>query len=141
MIEELTTQLRCDEGEVLHAYADHLGFLTIGIGRLIDERKGGGITEDEAAYLLANDIRKKTAGVLASLPWSANLDEARRGVLVNMAFQMGVTGLLGFKHTLSLVQGGNYVRASESMGDSLWAKQTPARAIRLQKQMATGVWQ
>ena len=44
MIENLTDQLRRDEGCVLHAYPDHLGFLTLGIGRLIDRRKGGGIT-------------------------------------------------------------------------------------------------
>jgi lysozyme len=141
MIEELTAQLRRDEGEVLHAYPDHLGFLTIGIGRLIDERKGGGISPDEASYLLANDIRTKTAGVLAALPWAAQLDEVRRGVLIAMAFQMGLNGLLGFKTTLALVQGGNYTRAAEGMGASRWAKQTPARAARLQKQMVTGVWQ
>ena len=35
-------QLRRNEGEVLHAYQDHLGFWTIGVGRLIDKRKGGG---------------------------------------------------------------------------------------------------
>ena len=141
MIEELTAQLRRDEGEVLHAYPDHLGFLTIGIGRLIDKQKGGGISSDEASYLLANDIRTKTAGVLAALPWAAQLDEVRRGVLIAMAFQMGLNGLLGFKTTLALVQGGNYTRAAEGMGDSRWAKQTPARAARLQKQMVTGVWQ
>lgn len=141
MIAEITTQLRRDEGEVLTAYTDSLGFLTIGIGRLIDERKGGGISADEAAYLLANDIRAKTAGVLAALPWAAGLDEARRGVLVNMAFQLGLNGLLGFKNTLALIQGGNYARAAEGMAASLWAKQTPARCARLQKQMVTGEWQ
>jgi lysozyme len=98
-------------------------------------------TPDEASYLLANDIRTKTAGVLAALPWAAQLDEVRRGVLIAMAFQMGLNGLLGFKTTLALVQGGNYTRAAEGMGASRWAKQTPARAARLQKQMVTGVWQ
>lgn len=141
VIEEITAQLRRDEGEVLTAYADSLGYLTIGVGRLIDKKKGGGISADESAYLLANDIRAKTAGVLAALPWASGLDEARRGVLVNMAFQLGVAGLLGFKSTLELVKSGNYARAAEGMAASLWAKQTPARCARLQKQMVTGEWQ
>jgi len=41
-------QIKRHEGKVLHAYPDHLGYWTIGYGRLIDERRGGGITEAEA---------------------------------------------------------------------------------------------
>lgn len=141
MNSELTKQLRRDEGEVLTAYADSLGFLTIGVGRLIDKKKGGGITAEESAYLLANDILAKTSGVIKALPWAEQLDPARFGVLVNMAFQMGIAGLLGFKNTLALIQSGNYVRAAEGMAESLWAKQTPARCARLQKQLVTGEWQ
>lgn len=37
----LATQLRQEEGSVPHAYQDHLGFWTIGIGRLVDQRKPG----------------------------------------------------------------------------------------------------
>ena len=44
--------LRRDEGRVRHAYQDHLGYWTIGVGRLIDQRKGGGLSEDEIDYLL-----------------------------------------------------------------------------------------
>jgi lysozyme len=138
---ELTKQLRRDEGEVLTAYSDSLGYLTIGVGRLVDKRKGGGITAEESAYLLANDIRDKTAAVIKALPWAEHLDPVRFGVLQNMAFQLGVNGLLGFKNTLSLIQGGNYERAAEGMAASLWAKQTPARCARLQKQLVTGAWQ
>jgi lysozyme len=138
---ELTKQLRRDEGEVLTAYVDTLGYTTIGVGRLIDKRKGGGITAEESAYLLANDIRSKTAAVIKALPWAEHLEPARLGVLVNMAFQLGITGLLGFKTTLALVQGGNYDRAAEGMAESLWAKQTPERCARLQTQMRTAVWQ
>jgi hypothetical protein len=58
-LSELTAQLRRDEGEVLHAYSDHLGFTTIGVGRLIDKRRGGGITKEESKYLLENDIDRK----------------------------------------------------------------------------------
>lgn len=140
-VKNLEQQLRADEGEVLHAYQDSMGFLTIGVGRLIDKRKGGGITEEEAAYLLKNDIERKTAEVRARLPWFAKLDPARQGVLVNMAFQMGVGGLMAFKNTLALIERGAYALAADNMLKSAWATQTPARAQRLARQLRTGEWQ
>jgi len=138
---ELTKQLRRDEGEVLTAYQDHLGFWTLGVGRLIDKRKGGGITPEESAYLLSNDIDKREAELLRRAPWMANLDPARFGALLNMAFQMGVDGLLGFKNTLAMVRAGDYAGAAVGMLESTWAKQTPERAKRISDQMKTGVWQ
>lgn len=141
MKEELTKQLRRDEGEVLSAYQDHLGFWTLGVGRLIDKRKGGSITPEESAYLLSNDIDKRQAELLRRAPWTANLDQARFGVLLNMAFQMGVDGLLGFKNTLTMGRDGDYAAAADGMMQSLWAKQTPERAKRLSVQMRSGVWQ
>lgn len=141
MRDELIKQLRRDEDEVLWAYPDHLGYLTIGVGRLIDKRKGGGISPDESAYLLGNDIERVRTEVLRRLPWAAALDGARRGVLFNMAFQMGVEGLIGFRNTLAMVQAGDYAGAAKGMLNSLWAKQTPARAMRLSDQMRTGAWQ
>lgn len=138
---ELTKQLRRDEGEVLTAYQDHLGFWTLGVGRLIDKRKGGGITPEESAYLLSNDIDKREAELLRRAPWMANLDSVRFGALLNMAFQMGVDGLLGFKNTLAMVRAGDYDGAATGMLESTWAKQTPERAKRISDQMKTGVWQ
>lgn len=141
MKNELTKQLRRDEGEVLSAYSDHLGYLTIGVGRMIDKRKGGGITAEESAYLLSNDIDKRQAELLRRAPWMAQLDQARFGVMLNMAFQMGVDGLLGFKNTLAMVKAGDYESAAAGMLHSKWATQTPVRAQRLSKQMESGVWQ
>lgn len=141
MITSIVDQLRRDEGERLHVYADHLGYLTIGVGRLLDVRKGGGITHEESAYLLANDIRKKTAEVIQALPWAEHLDPVRFAVLQNMAFQLGLAGLLGFKNTLKHIQDGNYEQAAENMRLSKWASQTPARCNRLAKQLITGEWQ
>lgn len=138
---ELTKQLRRDEGEVLHVYNDSLGYATIGVGRLIDKRKGGGITPEESAYLLSNDIDKREAELLRRAPWMANLDPVRFGALLNMAFQMGVDGLLGFKNTLAMVRVGDYDGAAVGMLASTWAKQTPERAARISKQVLTGVWQ
>ena len=138
---KLIAQLRRDEGEVLHAYQDHLGFWTIGIGVLIDKRKGGGITQEESEYLFLNRLREKERVLRNKLPWFVRLDDARQGVLLNMAYQMGVEGLLAFKNTLAAVEACDYKKAAEGMLASKWAQQTPARATRLAKQMETGVWQ
>ena len=89
-----------DEGFRRSAYQDHLGYWTIGIGKLIDARRGGGITREEAFYLLRNEIREKDTALRAFLPGYDDLDEVRRAVLLSMAFQMGVSGLFGFRNTL-----------------------------------------
>lgn len=137
----IAMQLRQEEGSVPHAYQDHLGYWTIGVGRLIDQRKGGGLSPDEVDYLLRNDIEAKTREVLAALPWVKDLNEPRQAVLIGMAFQMGTAGLLGFKNTLSLVKAGRYTEAATGMLNSLWAQQTPGRASRMARQMQLGEWQ
>ena len=134
-------QLKRDEGEVLHAYQDTLGYWTIGIGILIDKRKNGGLRPEESEFIFRNRLKLLDADLASRLPWIVKLDPARRGVLVNMAFQMGVAGLLGFRNTLAMVQAGKYQDAAKGMLASKWATQTPARAHRLSNQMATGEWQ
>jgi len=141
MIAELTAQLTRDEGRERSAYQDHLGFWTIGVGRLIDTRKGGGLREDEIDYLLRNDINDRIDQLGRRIPWFLELDSARQGVLLNMSFQLGVDGLLAFKNTLARVRAGNFAGAASGMLQSLWATQTPERAQRLAKQMETGTWQ
>ena len=136
--EALIAQLRIDEKEVLHAYQDSFGYLTIGVGRLIDSRRGGGITRAESAYLLNNDIETKYAELLAALPWVKTIDDVRQNVLMNMAFNLGVPGLLGFKLTLAYVRGGHYDMAASEMLNSVWAKQVGDRARRLAAQMRDG---
>jgi lysozyme len=139
---ELARQLRGDEGTKPCVYKDHLGFDTIAVGRLVDSRKpGAGLRPDEITYLLNNDIDDRIDALTRRLPWFQNLDDARRGVLLNMAFQLGVDGLLKFVNTLKLIEDGKYDLAAHAMLQSLWAKQTPERAQRMAEQMRTGQWQ
>ena len=141
MPSNIVEQLRRDEGTKLHAYQDHLGYWTIGTGRLIDIRRGGGITPEESDYLLFNDIDKRVVQLKQRIPFFNDLDDARKGVLINMAFQMGVEGLLSFHNTLRHISNGEYDKATLSMSHSIWAIQTPARCKRLQEQIRTGEWQ
>jgi lysozyme len=140
MTDKLIDQLRRDEGEVLYAYKDTLGYWTIGVGILIDKEKGGGLLPEESEFILQNRVRKRREAVSKALPWFDKLDEARKGVLLNMSFQLGVDGLLGFRNTLEEVRKQNYAKAAERMLLSKWATQTPERAKRLAKQMITGEW-
>lgn len=141
MRQELKRQLTGDEGKRKHVYKDHLGYDTIGVGRLVDSRKpGSGLRDSEIEFLLNNDIDDRIEQLTRRLPWFQNLDDARKGVLLNMSFQMGVDGLLGFKNTLTMIEAGRYKLAAQGMLSSLWARQTPERAARMAKQMETGEW-
>lgn len=134
-------QLRREEGVSRSVYKDHLGYWTIGVGRLVDGRKGGGLSDDEIDYLLRNDVERCEAAIRKSLPWYDELDEPRKAVLLGMAFQMGVAGLFAFTTTLAHVRAGRYAEAAKAMLASLWAKQTPNRAGRMADQMRSGEWQ
>jgi lysozyme len=127
-----------DEGYRRSAYVDSLGYWTIGIGRLVDARKGGGISRPEALYLLANDIREREALILYYLPWYPTLNEVRRAVLLSMSFQLGVDGLLLFRSTLKAVKESRYNDAADGMMSSKWSLQTPLRASRLAQAMRSG---
>ena len=142
----LLKMLRADEGTKLQVYDDAsgrpivpgtkvLGHPTIGTGRALDVN---GITQEEADYLLTNDIAKVSAALDKRIPWWRSLTPNRQAVLASMAFQMGVDGLLGFVGTLAAVRAGNYSVAAERMLVSLWSRQTPARAGRLAEMMRKG---
>ena len=130
-------QLLRDEGCRFHPYKDTRGHLTIGIGRCLDTK---GISADEARYLFANDLRDVRADLVGALPWYAALDEARRGVVENMAFNLGLNGLLGFRRMLQALRARDYATAAREMRDSQWYTQVGARAERLALQMEDGQW-
>lgn len=134
----LVSELKRDEGFVSHAYQDHLGFWTIGIGRLVDQRRGGGISMAEAEYLLANDISRVWSSLRLSIPWFDRLTDTRKRALVNMAFQLGVNGLLNFRRTLTHLEAGRYDAAAKEALNSNWARQTPARAKRISDMIKNG---
>jgi lysozyme len=138
----LASDLRRDEGLRLHAYPDPLSGgepYTIGFGHT------GGIAPDtvwtlaQAEDALASDIAAACRGLDVVLPWWRSLDDVRADVLVNQAFNLGVTKLLTFTTYLSLVKAGDYAAAAADELHTAWARQVGARATRLAEQMRTGV--
>lgn len=151
MNQKLIDELRRDEGERLKSYRDTMGLWTIGVGHLIDPargadpapfgrdlRNGATITAAESAELLNRDISEKMAELDKRLSWWRELDEVRQRVLVNMAFNLGVAGLLAFKNTLAFIRQGDYAGAARGMLASAWAQQVGQRAHRLADMMVQG---
>lgn len=132
LISDLTTDLKLDEGLRRKPYRDTVGKLTIGIGRNLDDV---GISEDEAEYLLQQDINRTMADMDRLMPWWRGLDDTRKRVLINMGFNLGVPGLMKFKNTLAAVKEVRYADAAEGMLASKWAKQVGDRALRLAELM------
>lgn len=132
---KLRAALMHSEGLRLKPYRDTVGVLTIGYGRNLDHV---GISEDEAALMLENDITAALEGLDLFLPWWRRLDGVRQRVLADMAFNLGVTKLLKFRNTLAAVQRGDYRAAARGMRNSLWARQVKGRAVRLATMMETG---
>lgn len=143
MIDEsaVTARLVDDEGEVLHAYQDHLGYWTIGIGVLIDARKGGGITQEESRYLFRNRLGRRLAECSNRFEWWQAIDDVRRGVIVCMAYQLGTNGVANFRKMCAALRIRDYQTAAAEMLNSKWAQQTPARANRMARIMRSGQWE
>ena len=138
MITNLKDQLLRDEELRLKPYTDSVGKLTIGVGRNLTDK---GISFQEAQLLLVNDIGAALSELQSALPWTATLDDVRKGAMLNMTFNLGIGGLLEFHDFLARMQRGDFSGAAGAMLDSLWARQVGARATRLSIQIQTGVWQ
>lgn len=131
----LREQLRRDEGWAKVAYQDTLGVWTVGCGHNLRVP----ISNAAITQILDDDLAVAEEAVDRLGAWVQELSEYRRGVLVNMAFNMGGVGLYGFRLMLAALQRGDYDEAAREMLNSTWAGQVGARAHRLAKQMRDDV--
>jgi len=136
LLEHIKEQLVRHEGLRLKPYRCTAGKLTIGIGRNLDDC---GISQTEAYVLLENDIQNCEIQLRDEIPEIYNdLDEVRKSVLLNMSFNLGISGLLSFNNTLAFVAARDWERAANGMLASKWAKQVGRRAIELSELMRKG---
>jgi len=128
--------LQLHEGKRLRPYRCPEGFLTIGYGHNLDAKP---ISERAAAVILEDDIQD-VIRELETLTVFSRLDEVRRAVLIDMTFNLGFAGILGFKKMWKAIEAGNYERAADEMLNSKWARQVGRRAMRLSDMMRSGDW-
>ena len=134
-IGELTKSLIKHEALIKKPYKCTADKLTIGVGRNLDDN---GITEDEALYLLKNDINRCVSDVGRNIPEWKKHNECRQNVLVELCFNIGINRLLGFKKMLAALHKNDYATAADEMLDSKWAVQVGNRAKTMAAMMRTG---
>ena len=139
----LEAELRRDEGVRYWMYRDALGVPTTGVGHNLQAHPLPAnwtypLTPAQVTQLLEQDIADTLANLDRNLPWWRGLDEVRQRVVANMAFNLGIGKLLGFKNTLAAMQRGSYAVAAAGMKNSAWFKQVGNRAVRLCKAMESG---
>ena len=131
--EATIAQLKSDEGFREHMYKCSANKTTIGYGFNLEV----GLTEQESDVLLRFKISQlKTT--LGEYRWWRLLDGTRKGVIINMVYQMGLGGVLKFKNMIAAIENKDYNAAAIEMMDSAWFRQTPNRANRLIETMRTG---
>lgn len=131
MIDDLVQDLKSDEGWAASAYQDTEGWWTIGYGFLIDGRRGGELPKQIAEQWLHHNVISKWAELTSRIPWLLDQPEDVQRAIGNMAYQLGVSGVLKFQNMLNCLLAGDRAMAAEEALDSRWAKQTPNRAQRV----------
>jgi lysozyme len=132
--QRLFKQLRLHEGVEKFPYRCTAGYLTIGVGRNIEER---GLLDDEIDFILDNDIEVVMNEVSVTFDWFFDLSEVRQRVVADMIFNIGMPRFKQFKKMIAALEEGDWSEAANQMMDSKWAKQVGKRAERLRDMMET----
>ncbi len=129
-------QIRKHEGLELKPYHDSVGVLTIGYGRNLTN----GINLSEAELMLRNDliVAQEDAKKFSAVAWN-QMNDARKAVVINMAFNLGYARLSKFVLFRAALAIGDWEKAARRMESSLWYKQVKGRAVELTEQMRDGV--
>jgi len=125
MSDDLIERIKDDEGFRGNVYKDSLGYDTVGYGTKMP------ITKLEATMLLRGRLYQKKEELERKEPYFKYLPEPIADVVLEMAYQLGVNGVLKFKRMWKALKDGDYDKAANEMLDSRWAVQTPNRAKRL----------
>ena len=134
-IERLKKQVIDNEGVRKTAYKDTLNNWTIGVGHLIklpDEEYllDKELTDLEVDQIFVTDLNQAIDDARKFIDADSIPDEAFE-VVVDMAFNLGLPKLSKFKNFQQALKDKDFVKASEEMLDSRWAKQLPNRSKRL----------
>lgn len=123
--EDIKASIKKEEGLRLDCYDDGFGTLTIGYGHSL--ARGSKISLKAAETIFEDDFQLACD---AYQTLGLDLDDVRRSVVIDMIFNLGLTGIKKFDHFLFAMRYKDWVRAANELMDSQYARQVPNRAKR-----------
>ena len=124
----LLDRIKHHEGFRSKVYKCTEGYDTIGYGFAIKDLE---LDEDISEMILMQKLDNLMTRIGKTFVWWRSADSTVRDVVVEMCYQLGVSGFSKFKKTIDHLENKRYGKASAEMLDSRWAKQTPNRALEL----------
>jgi len=124
----LLDKIKEHEGFRSSVYQCTQGVDTIGYGFAIKDLE---LTKEIAEQILIKKIANLESNISKKFEWYHTAPQEAKEVVINMCYQLGLSGFSKFKKTIYLLETEQYEEASVEMLDSLWAKQTPRRAKEL----------
>ena len=124
----LLKRIKEHEGFRPDVYKCSEGFDTIGWGFAIKDLV---LDKDIADMILERKVLALISRVRKKFDWLDSVPPEVQGVLVEMSYQMGLSGVSKFKKALHAMQMLQWSVAADELLDSRWAKQTPNRAQEL----------
>lgn len=123
-----------EEGFVSTVYLCPAGKQTIGYGFNLEAQPMPKEVADLWLRILIDDIRER----LSKYDWYNKLNADRKTVIIDMCYQMGMSGVFNFENMIDALEAGNYETAAYEIMDSLYAKRHRNRAKRNSDAMLTG---
>lgn len=128
------------EGIKKSVYKDSLGLWTIGIGFLVDPSKNAGLSVEECMMILRSRI-KNLEQQLLQYKWFTIQDVVRQGCLIELAYNMGIQGLLKFEKFLGFMGERKCSAAAKELIASKWYTQVgKARSNDIIKRVREGTY-
>ena len=131
-LNNLLGDIKKHEGFKPRVYKCTEGYDTIGYGFAVKDLV---LEKDIAELILMRKLHTLLQRVMVAFPWFENMPPEVKDVVVNMCYQLGLSGFSKFKKTIYLLETEQFEDASVEMLDSLWAKQTPRRAKELSERV------
>ncbi len=136
-IERLFASVKSHESFVAGVYKDKYGFDTFGYGTCVKDLN---LNEDLAAIIMEMAIMKLSIKCFSRFDWLNKCPPGVQEVVVEMVYQIGMTGFMKFKKTIDHFKNARYTEAAAEMLDSKWASEdSPGRAMELSRKVKSAV--
>ena len=133
-LQDIVADIKKHEGFKSKVYQCTEGYNTIGYGFAVKDLI---IDEDIATLILMRKLHTLLQRITIAFPWFKDVDDKAKSVVINMCYQLGLRGFSSFKQTIYYLETEQYQEAAIECLDSLWAKQTPARARELSERLSS----